>query len=64
MAEIVEVGDVKLVIEMKSLLFLLGTRIDFKTEKMRSGFTFRNPNQTDACGCGESVKLEEAKPKE
>src|SRR5690606_24078376 len=55
--EVVEHPDFKIVIEMKSLLFLLGTEMDFKKEKLRSGFVFTNPNQTDACGCGESVKL-------
>ena len=55
--EIVEYEGIKLIIEPKSLMFLLGTRLDYKIEKMRSGFVFENPNQTDACGCGESVKL-------
>jgi iron-sulfur cluster assembly protein len=44
-------------VEPKATLFLLGTVMDFKTEKMSSGFTFTNPNQTGACGCGESVQL-------
>lgn len=47
-------------VEPKATLFLLGTVMDFETEKMRSGFTFTNPNQTGACGCGESVQLEAA----
>lgn len=47
-------------VEPKATLFLLGTVMDFETEKMRSGFTFTNPNQTGACGCGESVQLEPA----
>lgn len=55
--EVIESQGIKLIIEPKSLMFLLGTRLDYKTEKMRSGFVFENPNQTDACGCGESVKL-------
>lgn len=44
-------------VDPKATLFLLGTVMDFETEKMRSGFTFKNPNQTGACGCGESVQL-------
>ena len=44
-------------VEPKATLFLLGTVMDFKTEKLSSGFTFTNPNQTGACGCGESVQL-------
>lgn len=57
LAEIVDLGDVKIIIEAKSLLFLLGMEMDYQTTKMKSGFVFNNPNQTDACGCGESVKL-------
>jgi iron-sulfur cluster assembly protein len=44
-------------VEPKATLFLLGTVMDFKTDKLSSGFTFTNPNQTGACGCGESVQL-------
>jgi len=55
--EVVLCDDMKIVIEMKSLLFLIGMHLDYKQEKLRSGFVFVNPNQTDACGCGESVKL-------
>lgn len=44
-------------VDPKATLFLLGTVMDFKTEKMSAGFTFTNPNQTGACGCGESVQL-------
>lgn len=40
-----------------AVLFLLGTEMDFETTKLRTGFTFRNPNQSSACGCGESVEL-------
>lgn len=60
-AEIVDLGVVKIVIDAKSLLFLLGMEMDYQTSKLKSGFVFNNPNQTDACGCGESVKLSEAK---
>lgn len=56
-AEIVDFGDVKIMIDTKSLLFLLGMEMDYQTTQLKSGFVFNNPNQTDACGCGESVKL-------
>ena len=42
---------------LASVLFLLGSQIDYETTKLSSRFVFRNPNETDACGCGESVKL-------
>ncbi|MBV9053838.1 MAG: Fe-S cluster assembly scaffold SufA, partial [Hyphomicrobiales bacterium] len=42
--------------------FLLGTRMDYRTDKFASQFVFENPNQTSACGCGESVAIEPAKP--
>ncbi|MFD2649849.1 Fe-S cluster assembly scaffold SufA [Devosia albogilva] len=48
---------VEVYIEPKATLFLLGTVMDFEETKMSSGFTFKNPNQTGACGCGESVQL-------
>ncbi len=48
---------VEVYIEPKATMFLLGTVMDFEESKMSSGFTFRNPNQTGACGCGESVQL-------
>ena len=41
----------------EAVLFLLGTQMDFEITKLRTGFTFRNPNQSSACGCGESVEL-------
>ena len=44
-------------VEPKATLFLLGTVMDFKVDKLSEGFTFENPNQTGACGCGESVQL-------
>ncbi len=58
--EVVEEKGVTIVIDAKAVLFLLGTEIDFTTEKLKSGFSFRNPNQTDACGCGESVTIKPA----
>jgi iron-sulfur cluster assembly protein len=59
--EVVEDNGVKLLIDAKAVLFLLGTEMDYKVEKLKSGFTFRNPNQTSACGCGESVSITPAK---
>ena len=47
-------------IDPKATLFLLGTEMDFRVDKLSSGFVFENPNQTSACGCGESVQLEPA----
>ncbi len=44
----------------EAALFLLGTRMDFETTTLRTGFTFSNPNQSSACGCGESVELKPA----
>lgn len=55
--ERIEDKGVTILIEPKALLFLLGTEMDYQTSKMSSGFIFNNPNQTDACGCGESVTL-------
>jgi iron-sulfur cluster assembly protein len=55
--EVVEDKGVKVLIDPKAVLFLLGTQMDFQTTKMSSGFVFNNPNQTSACGCGESVAI-------
>ncbi len=44
-------------VDPKAVLFLLGTQLDFEITKLRTGFVFNNPNQTSACGCGESVEL-------
>ncbi len=60
--EVVEDKGVKVVIDPKAILFLLGTEMDFRTDKLSAGFVFNNPNQTSACGCGESVAIEPAKP--
>ena len=59
--EVVEDKGVKILIDPKAVLFLLGTEMDFKTEKLSAQFVFNNPNQTSACGCGESVQLAPAK---
>ena len=55
--EVVEQHGVKVLIEPKAVLYLLGTEMDFKTDKLSAQFTFTNPNQTGSCGCGESVNL-------
>ena len=55
--EVVEDKGVKILIEPASVLFLLGSQIDYETSKLSSKFVFRNPNETDACGCGESVTI-------
>ena len=50
-------GDYQVFIAPQAVLFLLGTQMDYEVTKLRSGFVFNNPNQTSACGCGESVTL-------
>ena len=55
--EVVEDNGVKIVVDAKAVLFLLGSVVDYETEVLHSKFVFRNPNQTDACGCGESVTI-------
>ena len=59
--EVVEDKGVKILIDPKAVLFLLGTEMDYKTDKLSAQFVFNNPNQTSACGCGESVLLTPAK---
>ena len=60
--EVIEDKGVKLLIDPTAVLFLLGTEMDYRSDRMRSGFVFNNPNQTSACGCGESVSLTPAAP--
>ncbi|MEL6363968.1 MAG: iron-sulfur cluster assembly accessory protein [Pseudomonadota bacterium] len=55
--ERVEENGVQILIDPKAILFLLGTEIDYVVDKLSAKFVFNNPNQTDACGCGESVTL-------
>jgi iron-sulfur cluster assembly protein len=55
--EIVEDRDVRILVKADAVLFLLGSEIDYETTRLASRFVFRNPNQTDACGCGESVTI-------
>ena len=58
--EVVEDRGVRLLIDPTAVMFLLGTEMDYQVNEMRSGFVFNNPNQTSACGCGESVMLQAA----
>ncbi len=55
--EIVEDKGVRILVDPKAVLFLLGTEMDYKVDKLSAQFVFNNPNQTSACGCGESVQL-------
>ena len=62
--EVIEDKGIKLLIDPTAVLFLLGTEMDYRADRMRSGFVFNNPNQTSACGCGESVSLTPAEAPE
>lgn len=55
--EVVEDKGVRILIDPKAVLFLLGTEMDYKVDKLSSQFVFNNPNQSSACGCGESVAI-------
>lgn len=55
--EVVEDKGVTILVDPKAVLFLIGTEIDYETTRLSAKFTFRNPNETDACGCGESVTI-------
>ena len=55
--EVVEDKGIKLLIDPKAVMLLLGTEMDWKVDKLSAQFVFNNPNQTSACGCGESVQL-------
>ena len=55
--EIIEEKGVKVFIDPKAIMYLLGTEMDYKTEKFSSQFIFKNPNETERCGCGESFKV-------
>ena len=59
--EVIDEKGVRLFIDPKAVLFLLGTEMDYRIDKLSSGFVFNNPNQTSACGCGESVAITPAK---
>ena len=55
--EVIEDKGVTILVEPKAVLFLIGSEIDYETTKLSSKFVFNNPNETDACGCGESVTI-------
>lgn len=55
--EIVTEKDATVIVDAKAVLFLLGTELDFRTDRFSSTFVFNNPNQVSACGCGESVEI-------
>jgi iron-sulfur cluster assembly protein len=57
MDEVVEVNGIKILIDPKAALFILGTEMDFVEGEMESGFVFRNPNEKGRCGCGESFRV-------
>ncbi|HCL63909.1 MAG TPA: Fe-S cluster assembly scaffold SufA [Rhizobium sp.] len=58
--DLIERDGASVWVEPSAVLYLLGTQLDYETTTLRSGFTFNNPNQTSACGCGESVELKAA----
>jgi iron-sulfur cluster assembly protein len=58
--EVVEQDGARVIIDPQAVLYLLGTEMDFKTDKLSATFVFNNPNQKGACGCGESVNIEPA----
>jgi iron-sulfur cluster assembly protein len=59
--EVVEDKGVKILVDPKAVLFLLGTEMDYQLDRLQAQFVFNNPNQVGACGCGESVQLKPAK---
>jgi iron-sulfur cluster assembly protein len=59
--EVIEDKGVRILVDPKAVLFLLGTEMDYKVDKLSAQFVFNNPNQTSACGCGESVQIEPAR---
>ncbi|MET3647917.1 Fe-S cluster assembly scaffold SufA [Phyllobacterium ifriqiyense] len=60
--DVIEKNGSKVFVAPEAVLYLLGTEMDFEITKLRTGFVFNNPNQTSACGCGESVELTPARP--
>jgi iron-sulfur cluster assembly protein len=62
--EVVEQDGARVIVDPQAVLYLLGTEMDYKTDKLSATFVFNNPNQTGACGCGESVNLVPAKAAE
>lgn len=59
-ADVVEANGARVFVARDAVLFLLGTQMDFEVGALRTGFVFNNPNQTSACGCGESVEIKPA----
>ena len=57
MDEVVESGGIRLLIDPKASLFLIGTEMDYEEEKLKQGFVFKNPNEKGRCGCGESFHV-------
>ena len=55
--EVVEAGDIRVIVDPKAILFLVGSEMDFVEENFQSGFTFKNPNEKGRCGCGESFHV-------
>ena len=55
--EVIEEKGVKILIDPKAIMYLLGTEMDYKKEELSSSFVFNNPNETERCGCGESFKI-------
>ena len=55
--EVIEDKGVKVLIDPKAIIYLLGTEMDYKKEELSSSFVFNNPNETERCGCGESFKI-------
>ncbi|HXJ01491.1 MAG TPA: iron-sulfur cluster assembly accessory protein [Micropepsaceae bacterium] len=60
--EVVEDKGVRILVDPKAVMFLVGTEMDYKRDKLAARFVFSNPNQTESCGCGESVTILPAKP--
>ena len=60
--EVIEDKGVKVLIDPKAVLFLLGAEMDYKVDRLSATFTFRNPNETSSCGCGESVAITPVNP--
>lgn len=58
--EVVEVDGARVMIAPMAQMFLFGTEVDYETSLLESGFKFNNPNVTEACGCGESIKFDDA----
>lgn len=55
--EVVDAGDIKVLIDTKALLYLVGTEMDYTSDAVQSGFSFKNPNEKGRCGCGESFRV-------